>query len=151
MEEGGNIIINSGVNDTPLSGNSDASFSSNGDHMQNAEAIVNNTSKELSLPKADTTQLLTDFEGPVNFNTDLTKIKEQEVSIDDEWHQVSEDEIARSTKNDAIDAVDKWAKSIFATYLIGRFCSLFHLFVKDIYLVRECKVYIKYGVLEIFQ
>ena len=74
--------------------------------MQNTEAIVNNTSKELSLPKADTSQLLTDFEGPVNFNTDLTKIKGQEVSIDDEWHQVSEGEIASSTKNDAMDAVD---------------------------------------------
>ena len=43
--------------------------------MQKTEAIVNNASKESSLPKSDTTQLLTDFKGPVNFNTDLTKTK----------------------------------------------------------------------------
>ena len=98
MGEGGNVTTNSGVNDTPLNGNSSASFSSNRDHMQKTEAVVNNASKESSLPKSDTTQLLTNFKGPVNFNTDLTKIKEQEVSIDDEWHQVSEGEIASSTK-----------------------------------------------------
>ncbi len=34
LGEGGNVTTNSGVNDTPLSGYSNVSFSSNGNHMQ---------------------------------------------------------------------------------------------------------------------